>query len=49
MNLCDLEMGIDLGLHRDEVRVTAKLVEKSAEVWERHEVAGPLSTVLSPR
>ena len=48
MNLCDLEMGIDLGLHRDEVPVTAKLVEKSAEVWE-HEVAGPLSTVLSPR
>jgi len=25
-------MGIDLGLHRDEVPVTAKLVEKGAEV-----------------
>jgi hypothetical protein len=29
-------MGIDLGLHHDEVPVTTKLVEKCAEVGERH-------------
>jgi hypothetical protein len=32
VNLCDFEIWIDLGLHRDEVVVTAKLVEKCAEI-----------------
>ena len=49
MDLGGFEVGIDRRLHRDEVAVTAKLVEKRAEIGERHDgrarsgLAGPAS------
>jgi hypothetical protein len=36
VDLGDLEVCVDGGLHRDEIVVTAKAIEECAEVWKRH-------------
>ena len=48
MDLRDFEMWIDLRLHRDEVIVTAKLVEKGAEVGEGQGLGCRAWSLLSP-
>jgi hypothetical protein len=40
MDLGDFQLWIDLRFHRDEVTVTANLVEKRAQVWKRHGAPG---------
>ena len=49
MDLRDFEVGIDLRFDRDKVVVTAKLVEKRAEIGERHGTAADAPATGSGR